>query len=178
MELREPEIGDREKIMNMYEEYMKSDLILGIDRFEGIRDFENIEKMTFNEWINDLKKNKDEKNLPIDYSPHTFYLAFNDSNEIVGAIGLRWKQVPNLMTYGGLIGYSIRPMQRKKGYGTQMLRLGLEKFKKTDINNILITCKDFNIASKRVIEKNGGIFENNYYNIEDGYNYLRYWIKI
>ena len=59
-----------------------------------------------------------------------------------------------------------------------MLKLALEKFKSANINNVLITCKDFNIASKKVIEKNGGIFENAYMNDEDGYNYLRYWIKI
>ena len=43
---------------------------------------------------------------------------------------------------------------------------------------VLITCKDFNIPSKRVIEKNGGIYENSYYNEEDKYTYLRYWINL
>ena len=59
-----------------------------------------------------------------------------------------------------------------------MLKLALDKFKNTNIENILITCKDFNIASKKVIERNGGIFENTYSNDDDGYTYLRYWIKI
>ena len=177
MKLREVRIQDKEKIMQMYEEYMISELIPGIDRFEGIRDFEKLDKITYNEWINDLEKNKYEENLPENYSPHTLYLAINDENEIVGAIGIRWKQVPVLMTYGGLIGYSIRPKQRGNGYASQMLKLALEKFENTDIDNILITCKDFNIASKKVIEKNGGIFEAIYKNNDDGYNYLRYWIK-
>ena len=134
--------------------------------------------MTYDEWINDLQKNKHQENLPENYSSHTLYLAINDENEIVGAIGLRWKEVPVLMTYGGLIGYSIRPKQRGNGYASQMLKLALEKFKGTDIDSILITCKDFNFASKKVIEKNGGVFENIYKNNDDGYNYLRYWIKI
>ena len=59
-----------------------------------------------------------------------------------------------------------------------MLKLGLEKFKNAEINNVLISCKDFNIASKKVIEKNGGVFEDVYINKEDGYNYLRYWIEV
>ena len=59
-----------------------------------------------------------------------------------------------------------------------MLKLALEKFKNTNIENVLITCKDFNIASKKVIEKNGGIFENIYINADDGYKYFRYWIKV
>ena len=82
------------------------------------------------------------------------------------------------MTFGGLIGYSIRPKQRRKGYASEMLKLALDKLKNTNLENVLITCKDFNIASKKVIEKNGGIFENTYNNIDDGYTYLRYWIKI
>jgi predicted acetyltransferase len=178
MELREVTKQDKEKIIEMYDEYMMSELIPGIDRFEGIRDFEKIEKLSFNDWIDDLEKNKYEKNLPESYSPHTLYLAINDNNKIVGAIGIRWKQVPVLMAFGGLIGYSVRPSQRGKGYASEMLKLALDKFKNTNIENILITCKDFNIASKKVIEKNGGIFENTYSNDDDGYTYLRYWIKI
>lgn len=177
MKLREVIRQDKEKIMEMYEEYMLSKLIPGIDRFEGIRDFEKIKKLSFDEWIEDLEQNKHEENLPESYSPHTLYLAINDNNEIVGCIGIRWKQVPILMTFGGLIGYSIRPSQRGKGYASEMLKLALEKFANTSIDNILITCKDFNLASKKVIEKNGGIFENTYTNKDDGYTYLRYWIK-
>lgn len=178
MELREVRSQDKDKIIEMYEEYMLSELIPGIDRFEGIRDFEKLEKLSFDDWMDDLEKNKYEKNLPETYSPHTLYLAINDNEQIVGAIGIRWKQVPVLMTYGGLIGYSIRPSQRGKGYASEMLKLALKKFKSTNIEKILITCKDFNIASKKVIEKNGGIFENTYSNDEDGYIYMRYWIKI
>ncbi len=178
MKLKEVELNDEKIILEMHKEYMACDLIPGIDRFEGIRDFEKIDKLTFREWIAELEKNKDEKNLPDNYSPHTLYLAINDSEELVGAIGIRWKEVPALMSFGGLIGYSIRPTQRGKGYASEMLKLALDKFKSTDIDNVLITCKDFNIASKKVIEKSGGIFENVYTNNEDGYNYLRYWIRI
>ena len=106
---------------------------------------------------------------------------YDDSNEnkkIVGAIGLRWKEVPKLMEYGGLIGYSIRPSERGKGYATKMLQLALKEFEKINKEKVLITCKDFNIPSKRVIEKNGGIYENSYYNEEDKYTYLRYWINL
>ncbi len=61
-----------------------------------------------------------------------------------------------------------------------MLRQGLLKFKEngSKMEKILITCKDFNIPSKKVIEKNNGIYENGYFNKEDGYTYLRYWITI
>lgn len=178
MKLREIIQEDKEKIIEMYKEYVQSELIPGIDRFEGIRDLEKLEKLDFEVWLEELEKKKSEKNLPKTYSPQTLYLAINDNDEIVGVIGIRWKQVPALMTFGGLIGYSIRPKQRRKGYASEMLKLALDKLKNTNLENVLITCKDFNIASKKVIEKNGGIFENTYNNIDDGYTYLRYWIKI
>lgn len=178
MKLREIIQEDKEKIIEMYKEYVQSELIPGIDRFEGIRDLEKLEKLDFEVWLEELEKKKSEKNLPKTYSPQTLYLAINDNDEIVGAIGIRWKQVPALMTFGGLIGYSIRPKQRRKGYASEMLKVALDKLKNTNLENVLITCKDFNIASKKVIEKNGGIFENTYNNIDDGYTYLRYWIKI
>ena len=177
MELREVTKEDKEEILEMYDEYIKSELIPGIDRFEGIRDLEKLEKLSFNDWTCFLEKRKYEENLPATYSPATFYLAINDG-KIVGAISIRWKKVPALMNFGGLIGYSIRPSQRGKGFATEMLKLALDKFKSTDIKEVLITCKDFNIASKKVIEKNGGIFENKYNNTENGYTYLRYWINV
>ena len=178
IKIREVNENDENQIKEMHEEYLKSKNIPGIDVFEGIRDFEYIDKMSFTEWINDLEKNKDESKLPKNYSTHTLYLAIDENEKIVGAIGLRWKEVPVLLEFGGFVGYSIRPSERGKGYATQMLKLGLEKFKEKDWKRILITCKDFNIPSKRVIEKNGGIYENSYFNKDDGYNYLRYWIDV
>lgn len=176
--IREVRKEDESQIRIMYDEYMNSEIIPGIDIFEGIRDFENLDKMCFDEWRKDLEKNKDEKQLPEEYSTHTLYLALDENNKIIGAIGLRWKEVPILLKFGGLIGYSVRPSERSKGYATKMLQLALEEFKKINKRKVLITCKDFNIASKKVIEKNGGIYENSYYNEEDNYTYLRYWINL
>ena len=178
--IREANKYDEKELLDIYEEYIKSKPIEGINTFEGVRDFENLNKMNFEQWLEYLEYNKNEENLPEDYSTHTLYLAENDKKRIVGAIGLRWKEVPVLVTYGGLIGYSIRPTERGKGYATELLKLGIQEYREKDNNRekILITCKDFNQASKRVIEKNGGIYENSYINKDDGYTYLRYWINL
>jgi predicted acetyltransferase len=61
-----------------------------------------------------------------------------------------------LKNLGGHIGYSVRPSERQKGYATKMLSLVLKKAQALGITHILITCSDDNIASARVIEKNGG----------------------
>ena len=112
--IREIKETDKNKITEMYKEYMNSELMPGIDRFEGIRNFEYLGNMDFKTWIEELEFNK------------------------------------------------------KQEY----------KKKQPSKEKILITCKDFNIPSKKVIEKNGGKFENAYFNPEDQYTYLRFWVKL
>lgn len=178
MRLREPNAADKKVILEIYDEYINSEPIPGIDTFEGVRNFEKLEQMSYEEWLADLENGKHKENLPEGYSTQTFYLVENDDGEIVGAICLRWDEVPILMTHGGLIGYSIRPAKRGQGYANEMLRLGLQKYKeiKKDAKRILITCKDYNIPSAKVIEKNGGVFENVFEH--DGIKSLRYWIDL
>ncbi len=178
MIIREPGIDDEKVILEIYDEYVNSEPIPGIDTFEGVRSFEKLDKMDFKEWLADLERNKHKENLPAGYSTQTFCLVENDAGDIVGAICLRWEEVPALMAHGGLIGYSIRPKMRGCGYANEMLRLGLLEFKRNNkkIKKLLITCKDFNIPSARVIKKNGGIYENSCEH--DGFKYLRYWIDL
>ena len=180
MILREVNQDDEIELNKFYEEYLNSEPIPGVDIFEGIRDLESFGQMDFETWLNNLNRQKNKDNLPKDYSTHTFYLAENKDKRIVGGISLRWEEVPILMTFGGLIGYSIRPSERGKGYATETLKLGLQKFKEIDNKKekVLITCKDFNTPSKRVIEKNNGIYENSCFSADNGYTYLRYWIEL
>lgn len=177
MILREVKKEDKEEILKMYDEFIDSELIPGIDRFEGIRNLGHLDELTFEEWLEELEKNKDEKQLPDNFSPQTTYLAI-ENNKIVGLINIRWKAVPILLNHGGFIGYGIRPSERGKGYGNEMLKLALMLIPKDVYKKVLITCKDFNIASKKVIEKNNGVFENIYYDEKNDCTYLRYWIDI
>lgn len=177
MKLREIIKEDKDEILKIYSEYINAEPIKGIDTFEGIRNFEDLENMDFEEWYQKLDDNKSKEKIPKEYSTQTTYLVI-DNNEIVGILNARWEKVSILMLFGGLIGYSIRPKCRGKGYANEMLKLGLEKFKEKGINEILISCKDFNTASKKVIEKNNGVFEREYYNNDKEYNYLIYTITL
>ena len=69
----------------------------------------------------------------------------------------------------------------KKGYGSKLLSLGIEKAKELGIKDrILVTCDDDNIGSSKVIENNGGILENKVENEDGDETFLtrRYWINI
>ena len=50
----------------------------------------------------------------------------------------------------------MRPLERGKGYGTALLGLTLRKACEIGLREVLVTCDSGNIASVRIIEKNGG----------------------
>ena len=57
------------------------------------------------------------------------------------------------------IGYAVRPTARRRGHDTAMLRAGLAVAHDLGIASALITRDVDNIGSRRVIENNGGILE-------------------
>lgn len=105
------------------------------------------------------------------YVPQTIYWLNIDSIP-VGIGKLRHYLNDNLRKVGGHIGYSIRPSERKKGYGNLILNEILKEAKKLNIDEVLLTCDADNIPSRKVIEKNNGILES----MENGE--CKYWIKL
>ena len=84
------------------------------------------------------------------------------------------------MLRGGHIGYGVRYSEWNRGYGTKMLGLALEKAKELHLSLVLITCNDDNLASARVMEKNGFVLGDKIIVSVDGEDYLtrRYWKTI
>ncbi|MDO5037335.1 MAG: GNAT family N-acetyltransferase [Tissierellia bacterium] len=109
----------------------------------------------------------------------TFWLI--DGEKFIGQIGIRHQLTPALLQFGGHIGYEVRWSESGKGYGTKMLQMALP-FCRSDLglDRVLITCDEDNLASRRVIEKNGGIFENQVINhlARGRVKTRRYWISL
>ena len=98
---------------------------------------------------------------------------------IVGELHIRHWLVPASEKEGGHIGYTIAPSMRGKGLGTQQLALGLRKAHALfDLDRVLVTCDTDNVASARVIQKNGGVFENEVVSDHSGKPVSRYWIDL
>jgi len=76
--------------------------------------------------------------------------------EFIGHVSIRHTLSPALERLGGHIGYAIRPSKQGQGYGSRMLELALDKAKKLGIERVLVTCGRDNVASRKVIERNGG----------------------
>jgi predicted acetyltransferase len=75
---------------------------------------------------------------------------------ILGASRLRPVLTPELMVWGGHISYDVRPSERCKGYGTQLLAHTLDQARRHRMNSVRLTCYQDNIPSRKIIERNGG----------------------
>ena len=83
-----------------------------------------------------------------------------DEGRMVGIINLRHELNDFLQHYGGHIGYSVHPACWNQDYATEMLALALQQCDALGLRELLLTCSPDNPASRRVIEKNGGVLEN------------------
>jgi len=120
-------------------------------------------------------------NLPADHVPWTnFCLVRKDEggDTILGESRLRHYLSPALEVEGGHIGYAIRPSARRQGYGTRILALTLEKARDRGLRRVLVTCDADNFASRRIIEKNGGMLSGQAISPRTGVPVLQYWIEL
>lgn len=115
------------------------------------------------------------ENQPEGYVPDSIFWLIDDDT-FIGQISIRHKLTKKLKREGGHIGYFIRPSYRQQGYGTAALKLAIQKAKELNIERILVTCDTTNVASKKIIEKNGGVLENIVEIAPDKPKKMRFWI--
>lgn len=98
--------------------------------------------------------------------------------EIVGKVNFRHSLNEKLLKVGGHIGYGVVSEHRGKGYASEMLRQTLALARLQGLDRVLITCDENNVASYKVIEKNGGVFENFFDPMDGSSKKKRYWIDL
>lgn len=108
-------------------------------------------------------------------APATQYWLVTEAVGYLGEVSLRHHLNDSLKLFGGHIGYKIRPSQRRKGYGSLLCKLAIEKARQRGIRDILITCDEDNTGSRKIIEANGGILYDRVDN-RRGVLTRRYWI--
>jgi predicted acetyltransferase len=164
MKLRRPTLADKETVLAMMAEFEK----MQSDHDGGFWDSENVE---YEGWLISNQDMEMGLNLPDGWVPAIQLLGFVD-DEAVGFLNLRLVLNDYLLNQGGHIGYSVRPSVRGKGYAKDMLMQSLSLAKNKNIQRVLVTCRQDNPASRRVIVANGGQLED----VREGVE--RYWIEL
>lgn len=93
-----------------------------------------------------------------EYVPMT-HLWWVEGEEFLGRVHIWHRLNPFLRDVAGHLGYHVVPPHRRRGHGTAMLAAALPTARGLGIERLLITCDTDNIGSRKVIEANGGVLE-------------------
>lgn len=127
------------------------ELRLAVERWRGIE--------AFAAYVDELRAQGDENTMLPAGAFHATHLWYTDGAEYVGRLSIRREPLPWVVEVGGHIGYDVRPSQRRRGHATAMLGEALPVARGMGIDPVVITCDAANVASRIVIERNGGRLE-------------------
>ena len=116
MELRRPELEDKEKILEMLADFEAAGSRQ--DGFFGGEDF------VYEDWLETIQLAEAGLGLPQGFVPYIQLVSFAADGQAVGFLNLRLRLNDHLLQEGGHIGYSIRPSARGKGLAKEQLRQG------------------------------------------------------
>ena len=120
-----------------------------------------LKESTYEKWLekNEETENKDYAKLVGLVPSATYFTIRKSDNKIVGMVNIRYNLNEYLRKIAGHIGYSIRPSERGKGLAKIQLYLALKEALKVNLNRVMISCEQNNIASEKTILALGGILE-------------------
>ncbi len=152
--LIKPSIDYAEQIMELRDELLALN-----ESFAGCNGLRKCQ--TSEAWLEYLDKLSSEETCPTGLVPSdTFIYIRKTDRRVVGIIDIRHHiNSPVLSTWGGHIGYTVRPSERRNGYAKRMLCDALQFCRKNGYKKILITCNSDNYASEKTIVSNGGVYE-------------------
>ena len=160
MKMQFPSMDYKEKaidLMNEFHEYgSDTDGSGSLNRY--------LRESTYEEWLKKVISDMDIANVEKSRVPAlTYFYVREEDDRIVGMINIRLGQNDFIRKEAGHIGYSVRPTERRKHYGTEMLKCGLEVCRRIGKEYAVVSCDKDNAGSAGVIRNCGGVLEEELY---------------
>ncbi len=131
------------------------------------------------DWLEVCRAGEHRETTPPKWVPSEQFVFLRESDRrIVGMIQFRHEFNDFLRNFGGNIGYSVHPDERRKGYAKRMVNECFKVCRAFGLDCVLITCLVENEASRRTILSCGGVYEKTVYCERDNVNLERYWIAL
>ena len=115
-----------EKYKKEVEEYLQEFIDNGEYEIAGDGSLDKIKN--FDIWLEKIKKDLNPESVEKDRIPATLYLTIRKSDhKIVGNVQIRHKLNEKLLNYGGHIGDSVRPSERRKRNSHRTNKISIRK---------------------------------------------------
>lgn len=147
MKYRLPELEDKEIVKKYIEEHYSCNI-------EKLNGSTKLLSMKYEDWVEMIHNNAILGDN--DWGKSLTYLVFNDEDDLVGLLSIRYDLTFEKAMEFGHVGYGVKPSQRRKGYATKMLEFALKECKKHGLTKVIIACYKENKGSSSVIIKNNG----------------------
>lgn len=172
LKLIEPTMEYANEILSFRQEFL--DCGDSMDGSSSLRKFERAE-----DWLEEVERYKHRETVPPGRVPATQLICIRESDgKLVGMIDVRHTLSDYLRDFGGHIGYSVRPSERRNGYAAWMLQNVLPYCKSLGIDDVLVTCLADNEGSRRTILRNGGVYAETVREPREDVLLEKYWIHI
>lgn len=116
--------------------------------------------------------------LPPGIPPQQTYFLVLDGATVIGELRFRPEVEPPYEERNGHIGYNLRPAYRGRGLGTRALALVLDEARRRGLTGVQVPIEGDNPASRRIVEKNGGVLEKVVVDPDTGVRTSCYWIDL
>jgi len=170
--LEKPSLKRKEEALEYINEFLenKSEIhgVSGLNNY--MDDYEN--------WLKFIEENWNREVSDTLVPSHTYFFIRKNDNKIIGMIDIRLALNETLRKYGGNIGYSIRPTERRKGYNKINLYMALKVCNENGLEKVMLDCDKTNLGSANTIKSLGGSLTKEEYNNESKTVMQDYWINV